>query len=672
TTSYYKNPPAIKTIKTSLSNDNSCQPHIIINVDPSEQSSNYAIESYLDDGIMPVNISHQGQWDERTHTIRWGLLRETKEVSYDIYGENGTYQISGMISINGVSMPAYEIFSVNVDCYLSIEQGDSILVVMDEDGVFNSPNISAIGPDPELLTWETADSPMHGTVTVSGTGLSPEMNYMPNKNWHGSDHFNIKVSDNNGAMDFIRVNINVNSINDPPVFKLGSSEIDLGEDFSVPQFMTITMLPPPFEEEETIGYRLHPEKIECAKVTIDDAKGKIIITSKPEANGSETIHLIASDGQLSYTQTFQLNVRPINDPPFFTLNTNSISLEEDFSEPHYLSIVYIYVPKNENNQKVTYSIVPESVDWIDLQINSDTGRITIRPIPDKNGTQSFTIIADDRQETNNKAYQSLTLTIQNEPDPPEFIISKDELKLKEDFTGTSIISITPLPVPDDEKNKEVSYSLYPKAVNWADIQINYHPLQVEISAIENASGNRTFSIIASDGESEAYKDFKLIIEPVNDPPVTIIDSVPEINEGSILTLNGYQSFDIDNEVLSFQWEQVSGVPVIIDNINNYIAYVQIPKITQHTDQLTFRLTVSDGDISVPEEIDIDILDVAIPGDINDDGLVDMFDLVAILELISNIDVSEDALFENYADVNQNGSIDLGDVVYVFQQIMKYK
>ncbi|KPA11866.1 hypothetical protein MHK_007932, partial [Candidatus Magnetomorum sp. HK-1] len=967
-----KNPPAIKTIKTSLSNDNSCRPHIIINVDPSDQSSNYAIESYLDNGIMPVNISHQGQWDERTNTIRWGLLSETKEISYDIYGENGTYQISGMISINGVSMPAHETLSVNVDCYLTIEQGDSILVVMDEDGVFNSPNISAIGPDPENLIWETADSPLHGTVTISGAGLSPEMNYLPNENWYGSDHFSIKVSDNNGAMDFIRVNINVNSINDPPVFKLESSEIDLNEDFSVPHFLTITMSP--FGEEETIDYRLHPEEIKSAKVIIDESKERIIITSKPDANGSEMIHLIASDGRLSYTQTFQLNVTPVNDPPSFTLNTNSILLEEDFSEPHYLSIIYTYAPEDEVNQDVTYSIVQESADWADLQINPDTGRLTIRsikdkngfghftimaddgaeqnsnysqsitltvssrndppefdlskkqitlyedfeqteeivifpsavpkdengqivtyrldpeptfvniqlneaegkilitskanqngkqtvkiiaddgedeysetfqievhsvndspefvlnttyiertedftspvcialtilsqpldekdqaitfsilpsdvswadvhlnvndrtgevcfnsikdqngqsnfiikaddhqsqnniyeqsfrltvipendpplfdlsekevkldedfsfekiltvsprPVPsdeenqrvsyelkpdyvdfanisihpltgeimitsiaDKNGTQSFTIIADDRQT---KAYQSLTLTIQSEPDPPEFIISQGELKLKEDFTETSIIKITPLPVPEDEQNQEVLYSLYPKAVNWADIQITYQPLQVEISAIENASGNRTFSIIASDGESDAYKDFKLIIEPVNDPPVTIIESVSEINEGSTLTLNGYQSYDIDNEVLSFLWEQVSGVPVIIDNINNSIAYVQIPKITQISDQLTFRLTVSDEDISVPEEIEIAILDVAIPGDINDDGLVDMFDLVAMLELISNIDVSEDALFESYADVNQNGCIDLGDVVYVFQQVVK--
>ena len=177
--------------------------------------------------------------------------------------------------------------------------------------------------------------------------------------------------------------------------------------------------------------------------------------------------------------------------------------------------------------------------------------------------------------------------------------------------------------------------------------------------------------ISSDGQSEFYKDFNLIVNPVNDPPIAIIDSVSEINEGSILTLNGYQSYDIDNENLTYQWEQVSGISAIIENKNSSIAYVQVPKITQTSELLTFRLTVSDGKAIDKRLIEITIRDVVvniIQGDINNDYIVNILDLVIMLQIVSNVETTESTMFNIYAEVTPNARIDLGDVLYVFQML----
>ncbi|KPA17470.1 hypothetical protein MHK_002311 [Candidatus Magnetomorum sp. HK-1] len=106
-----------------------------------------------------------------------------------------------------------------------------------------------------------------------------------------------------------------------PVFTLEKTELDLTEDF-FPQYLTPTKAPTPFgENNQTITFRLEAAEINFANMAIEPHSGKISITSKPDKNGNEIINIIASDGQLSYTQTFLLTVTPVNDPPEFLINS---------------------------------------------------------------------------------------------------------------------------------------------------------------------------------------------------------------------------------------------------------------------------------------------------------------------------------------------------------------
>jgi hypothetical protein len=105
-----------------------------------------------------------------------------------------------------------------------ITQGDSVNVVMSEDGVptaFVPPTIIASDVDNDSLTWTLATGATNGVATVSGTGASPTITYIPTANYFGPDSFVVRVSDGNGGEDLITVNVTIDSVNDPPVIAQG-------------------------------------------------------------------------------------------------------------------------------------------------------------------------------------------------------------------------------------------------------------------------------------------------------------------------------------------------------------------------------------------------------------------------------------------------------------------
>ncbi|KPA11869.1 hypothetical protein MHK_007876 [Candidatus Magnetomorum sp. HK-1] len=155
---------------------------------------------------------------------------------------------------------------------------------------------------------------------------------------------------------------------------------------------------------------------------------------------------------------------------------------------------------------------------------------------------------------------------------------------------------------------------------------------------------------------------------MNDTPIANAGDDQEVDEDTRLTLNGYQSSDIDNNDLSYQWKQLSGISAIIENENNSIAYVHVPKVLHDGEQIIFRLIVSDGNLTNVDDICISIRNIVKQGDINDDGHLNLFDIILMLELISDINDSQNQLFTDHADINLNGYIELADVLFLIKLI----
>ena len=87
-----------------------------------------------------------------------------------------------------------------------------------------SLTINASDGDGDTLTWSISSAAGHGTASANGTGSSKGIGYTPSANYNGSDSFVVQVVDGKGGADTIRVNVNIASVNDPPVANAGANQ----------------------------------------------------------------------------------------------------------------------------------------------------------------------------------------------------------------------------------------------------------------------------------------------------------------------------------------------------------------------------------------------------------------------------------------------------------------
>jgi hypothetical protein len=81
---------------------------------------------------------------------------------------------------------------------------------------------------------------------------------------------------------------------------------------------------------------------------------------------------------------------------------------------------------------------------------------------------------------------------------------------------------------------------------------------------------------------------------VNNPPTANAGYDQNVNEGTRVTLNGSDSFDPDDGIVSYLWEQTAGLPVVLNNTASASSWFTAPDILSGGISLTLQLTVTDG------------------------------------------------------------------------------
>ena len=130
---------------------------------------------------------------------------------------DGTYAYLGGHGARDLSLARLLLGSVSGQAPV-IAQGDSVHVVMDEDGspTAFSLSLDASDADADQLTWAIAVTPEHGSAAVgSGVGASQAISYQPDADYNGVDRFTVLVSD--GLLsDSVVVNVTIDAQPDDP------------------------------------------------------------------------------------------------------------------------------------------------------------------------------------------------------------------------------------------------------------------------------------------------------------------------------------------------------------------------------------------------------------------------------------------------------------------------
>lgn len=109
----------------------------------------------------------------------------------------------------------------------------------------------------------------------------------------------------------------------------------------------------------------------------------------------------------------------------------------------------------------------------------------------------------------------------------------------------------------------------------------------------------TITLIVSDGTNESdLSEVKITVLQINHPPVA--DAGEDLNyvEGSSVTLDGSNSYDPDEDAISFKWTSLDGI-ILFNNTSNHPSFI-LPQVTINT-SYRFTLIVNDAALNSPQD-----------------------------------------------------------------------
>ncbi|MDP7280875.1 MAG: Ig-like domain-containing protein, partial [Candidatus Poribacteria bacterium] len=126
-----------------------------------------------------------------------------------------------------------------------------------------------------------------------------------------------------------------------------------------------------------------------------------VVTYEPDDdyNGSDSFTFSVTDGELSESTVVSLTITEVNDEPEFSLSPD-VTVDEDFSTTQSVTVVADSIPSDELTSSgghgyVTYTLTPSTVDFATVTLDNSSGLVEISSIANKNGTQLFTLTAED-------------------------------------------------------------------------------------------------------------------------------------------------------------------------------------------------------------------------------------------------------------------------------------
>jgi VCBS repeat-containing protein len=401
---------------------------------------------------------------------------------------NGTATLSGTptnsnVGSNNVTLrvndgtvnvdQSFTITVVNVNDPPVITQGTSTAITISKN---NTPtafsltlNATDIDPTNDTLTWSISSPASHGTATASGIGASKAINYTPNLNNTTSDNFTVQVSDGNGSIDTITVNVTF--INDPPEITEGDTTmVAMSEDSNPVSFALTLNATDPNGINDTLTWSISTAASHgTASVSGTGISKAINYTPTLNFIGEDNFVVTITDTSgATDTITVTVNVNDPNNPNNAPVaNNNNFTINEDTSLSNLL------IATDADGNSLTYTKVSEPT-YGTLTVTSSTGGFLYTPFDNFSGTDSFTFKANDSTVDSNIATVDITINAVNDAPGGGFGQALD-FDGMDDYIQTTFNNNLPL--------NNFTMSLWFKTTDNGDKKIlssaaNIHPIQI--------------------------------------------------------------------------------------------------------------------------------------------------------------------------------------------------
>jgi VCBS repeat-containing protein len=442
---------------------------------------------------------------------------------------------------------------------------------------------NATDVDGGTLTWTISSAAINGVATVSGTGVSQTVNYVPDANFHGTDTFVVQISDG-FLTDSITVTMTVVAVNDLPV--ITSEAVTTATEGQV-----YTYLPAATDvENDTLTWNVGTAP---ASMNVNSTTGELTWTP---ANGdaSAPVTLIVNDGTGSVTQSFTITVTAVNDAPVITEGeSTTVTMDED-ATPQAFSLVLNATDVDNAASELTWSIASAATNGSATVSGTGTSKVVnYTPNADFNGADSFTVNVSDATASDTI---TVNVTVEAVNDAPAITEATATIVTDEDVAGNVTLNATDI----DTDAANITWTILTQAssgtasvnaVNTgASMLVTYAPNA-------NTNGADSFVVQISDGELTDTITVDVTVNPVDDAPAiaqgsSINLTTDENTEGSV-SLNGV---DVDTDAANLSWSVTTAATNGVANVTSTGTNVSA-SYTPNTDfsgNDSFVVELSDG------------------------------------------------------------------------------
>jgi hypothetical protein len=330
----------------------------------------------------------------------------------------------------------------------------------------------------------------------------------------------------------------------------------------------------------------------------------VTVTPAPNQVGSATITVTVTDADGGARQdTFDLTVKPVNDPP--TINPiPNLTTNEDSGPVTVLLSGIAAGPTNESQtlQVTAVSSLPSLIPHPPVTYTSpqNSGSLVLTPATNASGSATITVTVNDGAGSNNTVTASFNVTITPINDRP-FISTVPNQTIDED-TSTSDVPFTVGDVESPPDSLALTRSTSdPNLIPLNNIVLGGTGANrtIKITPATNAFGTATVTVTVSDGTDSTNRSFQVIVNPVNDPPTLSALSDQATREDTPTEPIAFTIFDLESPSSSLGLTASSSDPALVPQNNITFSgsgsnrTVQINPVPNQFGSTTITLAVAD-------------------------------------------------------------------------------
>ncbi|MFP5212286.1 MAG: PKD domain-containing protein [Acidobacteriota bacterium] len=529
-----------------------------------------------DTSLLPdANITLGGSGTTRTVTLtpsrdRSGVARVTLTVSDGTDTASTSFNLT-VTAVNDKPVAVDQAVSTNADTRVPL-----ILEATDVEG--------------DVLSYSVVARPTHGTLS----GNAPNLTYMPASGYTGADSFTFHAKDAAVFSNTGTVSITVKPVNSTPTIS-GFTTQTTTKNLAL----------------KALGFKVSDVQTLAASLTVSGSSSNtalvpneniaiqgtgqyrtVTLTPAQDQTGLSTITLSVSDGELSTSTSFKVNVVE-NRPPVTNAGPDRKVA------PGQLVKLEGRNSTDPEKDLLTYQWTQTAGPAVVLSDSTSVTPTFTSPKPASGGTALIFVL----KATDPSGLSSQDSCIVNVASRAVLLPPIARTGTRQVVAGGAVVTLDGSSSVDPQGNA-LSYQWTQSSgtrVTLSDPKAAQPTFTAP--AATRLGVPLIFKLIVTSQSGMKAEDICIVsVTSANQPPTPQAGADLTVREGSTVTLDGKASKDADGGLASVRWSQVSGLPVKLSDPTSRTTTFTAPPVPVEGDALTFRLTATDSGGLVSDDI----------------------------------------------------------------------